>query len=144
MSQKEDLAVFHSHFTHIWIQTIWRVPKWYPVPIMDVFEASTNETLRNNIFFYQSLLALIGSVIIAVPFFFYDLTEKKHANIVRVLRIRAATDNYRDDRLQPEDITYLKEIVEFAKETGETMVTKELAKYDCIDRILEQEEMQVN
>ncbi len=105
----------------------------------DISLALSNTELRNSIFFYQSLLAVIGAVIIAVPFFFYDLNEKKHANIVRVLRIRAATDNYDDGHLQPEDITYIREIVDFAKETGEPMVTEELAKYDCIDSILAQE-----
>ena len=59
-------------------------------------------------------------------------------------KFRAATDNYEDGRLQPEDITYIREIVDFAKETKEPMVTEELAKYDCIDSILAQEEIQAN
>lgn len=105
----------------------------------DISLALQNTDLRNNIFFYQSLLSLIGSVIVAVPFFFYDLTEKKHANIVRVLRIRAAVDNYNDNMLQDEDVTYLKDIVSYADETKEPMVCDELAKYDCIDLILQTE-----
>ena len=105
----------------------------------DISLALQNTELRNNIYFYQSLLALIGSVIIAVPFFFYDLTEKKHADIVRVLRIRAATDNYLDGRLQPEDITYMREIVDYAENSGSRIVKDELAKYSFIDRILPSE-----
>ena len=105
----------------------------------DISLALQNTELRNNIFFYQSLLSLIGAVIVAVPFFFYDLTEKKHANIVRVLRIRAAVDNFNDGVLQPNDISYLKEIVAYAEETKESLVTQELAKLDCIGKILEAE-----
>lgn len=105
----------------------------------DISVALQNPELRNNIFFYQSLLSLIGAVIVAVPFFFYDLTEKKHANIVRVLRIRAAVDNFKDNMLQSEDVAYLKEIVDYANETKEPMITEELSKYDCIDSILETE-----
>ncbi|MGN0457793.1 MAG: MFS transporter [Eubacterium sp.] len=105
----------------------------------DISLALQNTELRNNIFFYQSLLALIGSIIVAIPFFFYDLTEKKHANIVRVLRIRAAVDNYNDNMLQSEDVKYLGEIVSFAEETKEPMITQELSKYDCIDKILQSE-----
>lgn len=103
----------------------------------DISIALQNTELRNNIFFYQSLLSLIGAVIVAIPFFFYDLTEKKHANIVRVLRIRAAVDNFHDNMLQPEDVAYLKEIVEYAEETKAPLVSDELAKYDCIESILE-------
>ena len=41
--------------------------------------------------------------------------------------------------LQKEDITYLREIVDYANETNEPMVTDELSKYDCINKILEAE-----
>lgn len=102
----------------------------------DISVALSNEALRNNIYFYQSLLSLIGAVIIMIPFFFYDLTEEKHADIVRVLRIRAATDNFRDNELQPEDVAYIKEIVEYANETKSPLVTEELAKHNCIYNIL--------
>ena len=85
---------------------------------------------------FESLSLLIGAVVVAVPFFFYDLTEKKHANIVQVLRIRAAVDNFHDNMLQSEDIAYLQEIVDYANETKEPMLTEELAKHDCIDSIL--------
>ena len=105
----------------------------------DISLALQNTDLRNNVFFYQSLLSLIGAVTVAIPFFFYDLTEKKHANIVRVLRIRAAVDNFNDNMLQSEDIKYMKEIVDYANETKEPMVTEELAKHSCIDEILKAE-----
>ena len=106
----------------------------------DISLALQSAELRNNIFFYQSLLALIGAIVVAIPFFFHDLTEKKHANIVRVLRIRAAVDNFNDGKLQDEDVKYLKEIVAFAQETKEPMVTEELSKHGCINLILETEQ----
>ncbi|MDD7194735.1 MAG: MFS transporter [Clostridiaceae bacterium] len=106
----------------------------------DISLALQSAELRNNIFFNQSLLALIGAIVVAIPFFFYDLTEKKHANIVRVLRIRAAVDNFNDGKLQDEDVKYLKEIVDFAQETKEPMVTEELSKHGCINLILETEQ----
>lgn len=106
----------------------------------DISIALQSAELRNNIFFYQSLLALIGAIVVAIPFFFYDLTEKKHANIVRVLRIRAAVDNFNDGKLQDEDVKYLKEIVAFAQETKEPMVTEEISKHGCINLILETEQ----
>ncbi|MDY5948927.1 MAG: MFS transporter [Oscillospiraceae bacterium] len=106
----------------------------------DISLALQSAELRNNIFFNQSLLALIGAIAVAIPFFFYDLTEKKHANIVRVLRIRAAVDNFNDGKLQDEDVKYLKEIVDFAQETKEPMVTEEISKHGCINLILETEQ----
>ena len=106
----------------------------------DISLALQSAELRNNIFFYQSLLAIIGAIVVAIPFFFYDLTEKKHANIVRVLRIRAAVDNFNDGKLQDEDVKYLKEIVAFAQETKEPMVTEEISKHGCINLILETEQ----
>ena len=41
--------------------------------------------------------------------------------------------------LQSEDISYLREIVDYANEANEQMVLDELAKHDCIDNILEAE-----
>lgn len=105
----------------------------------DISLALQNEQLRNNVFFYQSLLSLIGAVIVAIPFFFYDLTEEKHADIVRVLRIRSAVDNFNDNVLQAEDVTYLREIVAYAEKANSPMVSEELLKYDCIQTILETE-----
>lgn len=50
-----------------------------------------------------------------------------------------AVDNFNDGMLQDEDIMYLKEIVDYANETKEPMLTQELGKYDCISQILEAE-----
>lgn len=101
----------------------------------NIAEALQNESLRNGAFFYQTLLSLIGSAIITIPFFFYDLSEKKHANIVRVLKIRAAAANFKDGNLQDEDVVNIKEILDFTKENQEQLVIEELAKHSCTDEI---------
>lgn len=95
-----------------------------------------DETLRNGAFFYQSLLAFIGGAIMVIPVFFYDLTEEKHANIVRVLKIRAAAQNFNDNQLQDTDVLNVKEILDFMQENQPEIVKEELAKYDCIDEIV--------
>lgn len=111
----------------------------------DLSVALQNETLRNGAFFYQTLLALIGAVLTAVPFIFYDLDEKKHANIVRVLKIRAAVQNYNDNDLQNEDVLNLKEILDYVNESDEKFVKDELAKYTCINDIVKNyEEVKAN
>jgi hypothetical protein len=49
----------------------------------EISQALQNETLRNSAYKYQTLLSLIGSILAIIPLFFYDLTEKKHADYVR-------------------------------------------------------------
>ena len=44
---------------------------------------------RNQIFLWTILLSIAAKVLTTLPFFFYDLSEKKHANIIKELRIRA-------------------------------------------------------
>lgn len=107
--------------------------------------ALQNETLRNGAFFYQTLLSLIGSIIIAVPFIFYDLDEKKHADIVRVLKIRAAVQNFNDGALQNEDVLNMKEILDFVAKNDTKIVTDEIAKHSCInDIVMDYEEVKAN
>lgn len=102
----------------------------------DISLALQDTQMRNNIFLYQSILALIGTVTVALPFFFYDLTEEKHANIVRVLRIRAAVDNFNDDVLQEIDIINVNEIVEYAKENNDEFLLTEINSHSEIKSIL--------
>lgn len=99
-------------------------------------EVLVNETLRNNAYKYQTLLALIGSFMVMLPMFFYDLTEKKHANIVKVLKLRAAIDNFNDGELTGEDVINTYEIKANAEETDNKFILDQLAKYECIDDII--------
>jgi hypothetical protein len=94
----------------------------------DISVALQNETLRNGAFKYQSLLAFIGSIICSIPIFFYDLTEAKHADIVRALKLRAAADNYEDGVLQDIDVINVKEIMDNPS-NGE-FVKEEIGKHD--------------
>lgn len=98
--------------------------------------ALVDETLRNNAYKYQTLLALIGSFFVMLPMFFYDLTEKKHANYIRVLKIRSAVDNYKDNVLSGQDVITVKEIKDEAELSENKFVLDELAKYDCIEEII--------
>lgn len=102
----------------------------------DISVALQDTAKRNDIFKYQTLLALIGAVITMVPVLFYDLTEKKHADIIRVLKLRAAVDNLNDGMLQDEDVLNVSEILDYAKENDNQFVNDELEKFDCIGDIL--------
>jgi len=102
----------------------------------DISEKLKDTSSREQIYKYQTLLALIGSIITIVPIIFYDLSEKKHANYVRALRIRAAADNFADGELQDADVLKLKEIADDAKESGDAFVLDELRRHASIEEIL--------
>lgn len=99
-------------------------------------EVLVNETLRNNAYKYQTLLALIGSFMVMLPMFFYDLTEKKHANIVKVPKLRASIDNFNDGELTGEDVINTYEIKANAEEMENKFILEELSKYECIADII--------
>ena len=71
-----------------------------------------NKETLSNAYFYYTLLGLIGAVLASIPFFFWDLDEKKHADIVRVLHIRAAETDLKEHTLTDEDIIEIKEILD--------------------------------
>lgn len=96
---------------------------------------------RDGAYFYYTLLGLIGGVLAVVPLFFYDLTEKKHAQIIKVLRIRAACDNLESDELTDADILNVKAIVDDEESHSGDLVKEELRKHDDeIKKILERYE----
>lgn len=101
----------------------------------DLNTALLNPVLRDNAYFYQTLLGLIGSVVCAIPLFFYDLTEDKHANYVRVLRLRAAAENFKDGALTDRDYLNVKEILDYANEKSDAFLLEEIQKHDCLDEI---------
>ncbi|MEG1609434.1 MAG: MFS transporter, partial [Clostridia bacterium] len=75
-----------------------------------------NKEIRNGVYMYTSLLGLIGAVLTFIPIFFYDLTEKKHASIVKVLKVRAVVKNFEDKSVTDKDVVMLFDILEYAKE----------------------------
>ena len=102
----------------------------------DISVALQNDTLRSNIFFYQSLLSLLGAVVLAIPFFFYDLTEKKHASVIRALRFRAAADNLQTDTASAEDLDTLRELIVYADKNEDPLLRREIAQYSALSEKL--------
>lgn len=102
----------------------------------DIDFALRNAEIRTDTFESITWLGIIGAILCVIPMLFYDLTEKKHANYVRALNIRAICANYKNDALTDEDIIKIKEIVDFANENNDDFVKDELSKHSSIDTIL--------
>lgn len=97
--------------------------------------ALLNPILRDGAYKYQTLLGFIGSIICLIPLIFYDLTEDKHANYVRVLKIRAASENYNEQMLTDEDYLHVKEVLDYAKENNDEFLSEEIKKHPCLNTI---------
>ena len=80
-----------------------------------------------------------ASVICVIPVLFYDLSEKKHADYIRALKIRAAVRNYKDHTMGEDDIKNIKTISEYAKVENNALLLQELAEHSCIEAILQSE-----
>lgn len=98
--------------------------------------ALKDKTVMVNTFESVTWLGIIFAVLSVIPIFFYDLTEKKHANYIRVLRIRAAVQNLNNNELSECDAAAVKEAVDFADKNSDDFLKKELDQYDCIEKIL--------
>lgn len=81
-------------------------------------------------------LGIISSIICIIPIIFYDLSENKHANYIRALKIRAVVKNYENNELSEEDVEDLKKIIDFAKEKDDQFILDELQKHKDIEKIL--------
>lgn len=73
-------------------------------------------------------LGIIASVLCVIPIIFYDLSEKKHADYIRVLKLRAIVQNYKNDELSDKDMEELKEITAYAKENNNNFILDEIEK----------------
>lgn len=82
-------------------------------------------------------LGIIASVLCVIPILFYDLSEKKHANYIRALQIRAITKNCKNNELSNEDISKFKEIYDFANKTEDAFILKELSAHSETKLILQ-------
>ncbi len=98
--------------------------------------ALKNPDIMYGTFKSVTWLGIISSVICVIPIIFYDLSEKKHADYIRALKIRAVVQNYKNNELSDEDITDLAEIIAFANENNNQFVLDELSKYECVNNIL--------
>lgn len=81
-------------------------------------------------------LGIISSIICIIPIIFYDLSENKHANYIRVLKIRAVVKNYDNNELSEGDVEDLKKIIDFAKDNDDRFILDELQKHKDIEKIL--------
>ena len=81
-------------------------------------------------------LGIISSIICIIPIIFYDLSENKHANYIRVLKIRAVVKNYDNNEFSEEDVEDLKKIIDFAKENDDRFILDELQKHKDVEKIL--------
>ena len=62
------------------------------------------------------LIAALGATLNVIPFFFYDLTEKKQKSYVRVLKLRAVFEDYGNNAMKDKDIVEMIDLVNNAKE----------------------------
>lgn len=96
-----------------------------------------DQVLNHDTFESVTWLGIIASVICVIPLVFYDLSEKKHADYIRALKVRAAVQNYQNAVLTAEDIDNVQSICDYAKEENNEFLLKELAGYDCLEALLQ-------
>lgn len=54
--------------------------------------------IRNQVFLVHILIAIVGSILVAIPYFFYDLTPEKHRMIIEDLKKQAEEVNTEEDK----------------------------------------------
>lgn len=101
--------------------------------------ALKNPDIMYGTFKSVTWLGIIASVICVIPIIFYDLSEKKHADYIRALKIRAVVENYKNNEITSEDILSLREIINYANENNNQFVLDELNKHTIIQFILNTE-----
>ena len=62
------------------------------------------------------IVAAVGATLNVIPFFFYDLTERKQKSYVRVLKVRAVFEDYGNNAMKDKDIVEMIDLVNDAKE----------------------------
>lgn len=70
------------------------IPAIYEVSgLLDDYDVLYDPVIREPLFRYLAIVAAIFAALCALPFFFWDLNEKKHRKIIEELKERAAKDN---------------------------------------------------
>ncbi|MDE6474137.1 MAG: MFS transporter [Clostridia bacterium] len=70
------------------------IPAIYEVNgLLDDYDILYDPMVRNPLFRTLAIIATIFGVLCAVPFFFWDLSEKKHKKMIEELKERAAREN---------------------------------------------------
>ena len=87
--------------------------------LLDDYNVLFDETIRRNIFAGLAVISVIGSVCTGIPYLAYDLTEKKHQNIIKVLRVRALFADYRNGDLTDAELVETIDAIDDAIELSE-------------------------
>lgn len=98
--------------------------------------ALQNSLIMLRTFRSMTLLGIAASLLCILPFFFYDLTEKQHADIIRALKLRAAAQNFESGKFSAEDYASVREVAAFAEKNQNPFLLTEMQKYGCLDSIL--------
>lgn len=61
------------------------------------------------------IVAAVGATLNVIPFFFYDLTEKRQKSYIRVLKVRAVFEDYGNNAMKDKDIVEMIDLVNNAK-----------------------------
>ncbi len=73
------------------------IPAIYEINgLLDDYDILYDPIVREPLFRTLAILATVFAVLCAVPFFFWDLNEKKHKKIIEELKERAAKQNILD------------------------------------------------
>lgn len=68
------------------------------------FDDLYNADFRNPILKVVIICSLIGTLLSIIPYLFYDLTEDKHSNMVRALKIRALFSDFAENKAEDEKL----------------------------------------
>ena len=102
--------------------------------LKDDYSVLYDATIRENLFEVLIIASIVGAILNVIPYFFYDMTEQKHAGIVKVLKLRAMFGDYAAGNADPEQ---LREGIEIIESVG-TYTGKEAVINDYIREELDQ------
>ncbi len=91
-----------------------------------------NAGFRNPLLKVIIILSFIGTILSAIPFFFYDLTEEKRSAMINVFKLRTFFSDFEENEKNQELISEIIEFIEKAKSTpdnkGSKIILDELKK----------------
>ncbi|MGN0448449.1 MAG: MFS transporter [Acutalibacteraceae bacterium] len=96
------------------------------------------------------LVAAAGAIINVIPYFFYDLTEKKQKGIVRILKIRAMFEDYGNGIVNHQGLVEAIDIIRDARElagkdiVAPTKAEKKADKKAYKQKLIENEEIEIS
>lgn len=85
----------------------------------DILDVNTGEPgLLYKLMTVLILMAAGGALLNAIPYFFYDFTEKKQKGVVKVLKIRALFEDYSNNCLKDRDLVDAIDIIDESRRTA--------------------------